>query len=348
MNSVVSNRIAMLRFLMIFVVVVLHTPLYIPIAEVDSNWFDLTKAFFQHAVFRASVPVLSVISGYLLFGSGLDRFPGKLFRKKFFSLVVPFLIFNLSLLAVAYVAQTEFGMAMSVDLTSDEIQTWLDAAFGLSSSPINYPLNFLRDLVALVLISPLLGWILRRAPWAGLPAVVVVFFWNLDGDLILREIMAVQFYVGGMAAVMNWDVLKLDKYALPLCALFLLACALMVDNRVADSTYLRLAAPLLIWPAAALLDNTTIGRWMAGMSRYSFFIFITHAPVLMATWIAYGKLGKVVSYEVYWVAAPLLTAALLVVIYRAANRLMPSAFNFMLGKQQATKRVLPADTAVPA
>jgi len=55
----VRERISMLRFLMIFGVVLLHTPPFVPIKEVGGGTFDLLKSFFQNAVFRTTVPVLT-------------------------------------------------------------------------------------------------------------------------------------------------------------------------------------------------------------------------------------------------------------------------------------------------
>jgi succinoglycan biosynthesis protein ExoH len=78
----ISQRIAILRFIMIFGVVLLHTPLYVDIGSVGNDWFSLTKAFFQSAVFRSTTPVLAMISAYLLFNARLDTQLAKLARKK--------------------------------------------------------------------------------------------------------------------------------------------------------------------------------------------------------------------------------------------------------------------------
>ena len=78
----IHDRIAFLRIVMIFGVIVLHTPAYVPMAAIGSGWFDMVKAFFQLAVFRASVPVLTVISGFLLFKSCIDQEPLRCLTKK--------------------------------------------------------------------------------------------------------------------------------------------------------------------------------------------------------------------------------------------------------------------------
>jgi len=331
MHEATAHRIAMLRYLMIVGIVILHTPPFVPIAEIGPGVFDWIKALFQNAGFRATVPVLTLISGYLLFRSNLDRQWRKLASKKTRSVLIPFLVFNLGLLAAAYGMQRAAGIVTSYDLVPFNLSTWLDAGLGLTRSPINYPLNFLRDLVALMLLAPLLGLFLRKAPWLGLVLVMVVFLKNLDGLFILRGLMPIMFYIGGLAAVRNWNLQALDRHAWLCLAGFFLACCAMLYWRVANTNYLGLAAPFLIWPAAALLHGTAVGRWLQQQSKYSFFIFLAHAPVLLITWMAYQKLGQAVPYFVYWICAPLAVVCLLTLIYKIAMRLAPAAFSFITG-----------------
>ena len=108
--------------------------------------------------------------------------------------------------------------------------------------------------------------------------MLLIFLNNLDGALILRDAMPIMFYVGGLAATRRWNLLALDRYALPCLGLLLVLCLCMVHFRIANTTYFRFIAPFLIWPAAALLHDTWLGRWLQAHSRISFFLFLAHAP----------------------------------------------------------------------
>lgn len=344
----VRHRIAMLRFLMIFGVVLLHVPPFVPFAELSNEPFALTKAFLQLAVFRCTVPVLTLISGYLLFRSAIDQDPLRLARKKGKTILVPFLFFNLSLLAAALVLHHVVGLSLTDDIPPAGLRGWLDLAFGYSDSPINYPLNFLRDLLVLMLLAPVFGFFLRRAPWVGLVLVFAVFMNNLDRALLLRDVMAPVFYLGGLAAVRRWNLLAFDRFAWPALAAFLLACVWVIVMRVANTNYLRLVAPFLIWPAAALLAPTAFGRWTARMSKYSFFVFVAHAPVLLATWIVFKPLSRWVPYPVYWVLAPFVVVGSLVVAYRLLARYAPGLLGAVLGtpvEAQRRSKIAPAAVA---
>jgi len=347
-QKLVSDRIAMLRYLMIVGVVILHTPPYVPITEIGPGIFDFIKAFFQNAAFRATVPVLTLISGYLLFRSGLDQDWRRLFNKKVRTIVLPFLVFNLFVLAGALAAQHLLGLRMSYQLIPFDTQTWLDAAFGMSASPINYPLNFLRDLIVLMVFAPLLGFILRNWAWPGFAAVFLIFFNNLDGTLILREIMPIMFYVGGMAATRNWDLLALDRYALPSLGLLVVLCVCVVHFQVGNTTYFRFVAPFLIWSAAALLHDTRPGRWLQSQSKASFFIFLAHAPLLLVSWVMYQKLGDHIPYPLYWIAAPVAIVAILGLAYHTFMRLCPRLFAPLIGAKAPSPRSTAPSLGAPA
>jgi succinoglycan biosynthesis protein ExoH len=336
-TDLTEKRIDLLRSLMIFGVVVLHTPPYVPIAQVGSDPFDLIVAFFQHAVFRTTVPVLTFISGYLLFRSSLDTAPVRLLQKKFRSIVVPFLFFNLTVVAL-FMLLSE-GAGVTVGSTRIEgFQDFLNAAFGLTAGPINYPLNFLRNLIPLFLIAPLLGWLLRKAPWPGLALVFVVFHFDIDGPFLIRDAMAPVFYLGGMAAILKWDMRSLDQYAFPLLAGFLGICACIVHFRVINTSYLQMAAPFFIWPAASLLVPTAFGAWLGKMSKYSYFLFLSHAPVLLLVAMLYKKSAGFIPFPVYWIVTPLVVTGIVIGLYAFFMRVAPATFNILIGNHHRRAR----------
>lgn len=322
----IATRIDLLRFVMILGIVVLHTPQYVNIADTGTGWFDLVKAFFQSAVFRCTVPVLTTISGYLLFKGGLDRDYRKLVGKKIRSLAIPFLTCNVLLAATLYLIQSAYTLPVSYQLYPFNAGIMLNGALGLTQGPVNYPLYFIRDLFILTLLSPLLGLLLRRAAFSGLLLLTVIFWFNFDGFLILRNEMPIMFYMGGLVAIKDWNVRCLDRHARLCVVLFLTLCASIVIFKIQNTTYLRLVSPLLVWPAASMLSNTPAGKWLARRAKYSFFIFLVHAPVLLASFMAYKQFLAFLPYELYWFAAPFIVAGSLIAFYKFG--MMYGSINF--------------------
>lgn len=336
-HAAASQRIEMLRLLMIFGVVIVHTQICTPVKDMAPGWYPDLLAFFQDAVFRCSVPLLSLISGYCLFKSGMDLQFKRLLTRKARTLLAPFLIFNLGMLAVDVLVYRWTGRSIALDPATMGSIDWLNAAFALSGNPVNFPLYFLRDLIVLVILAPVFGLVLRHAPFMGVVGVAALFLTNMEGGLILRDDMAVEFYLGGLLAIRRADILALDKYAVPAAVLFMAGCIGVTWFNLPVMTPLRLLGPFLIWPAASALATTSFGQWMARQSRYSFFIFIAHAPVLLVLWTVDQHAGQPIPGVAFPVIAPLLTVALLIALYKVAAARVPQLFNLAIGARTTAR-----------
>jgi succinoglycan biosynthesis protein ExoH len=318
---------------MIFGIVVLHVPPFIPLAETDPSLFASIKAFFQHAVFRTSVPVLTFISGYLLYSSNLDLRFWDLAQKKTRTLLIPLVLFNIPLIIVLYFVQSHglISHDFSEQVHPFQLTNWVDITLGLTKEPVNYPLSFLRDLFIISLFAPIFGFLLRRLPAVGLLAVFSIFWFNLDGLFVLRNTMPILFYLGGMAALLNWDMKKLDNFGIPLAIAFIAFCIVIIAFKIDNRNYLRIVSPFLIWPAASLISRTAFGHWIAGISKYSFFVFLMHAPLVFALSHLYKSFLSEIPYWFFWTLVPFITAFLLIKLYKFLRLLSPGAMHFALG-----------------
>jgi succinoglycan biosynthesis protein ExoH len=329
----ISKRIALLRYLLIFGIIVLHTPHYVPLSETGSGIFDFVKALFQHAIFRASVPVLTFISGYLLFNSQLDLQFKTLLIKKTQTILIPLILFNMPVAIAVYLIQANqlLDYNFSMKLYPFNLATWSDAVLGLFGSPINYPLNFLRDLFLISLLSPLIGFFLRRYVWYGTVIVFLLFWFNLDEQLILRNTMPIVFYLGGMASVQDWDMRKMDRFSPLFLVAFIILCIGTIIFQIENRSFLRLISPLLIWPVASLLVNTRLGGWLVKLSKYSFLTFLAQGPLLLIALFIYQKALPGLPYWVFWILTPIIIAAILIQIYIYSHRYFPKIMNILLG-----------------
>jgi succinoglycan biosynthesis protein ExoH len=320
----ISKRIAAIRYAMILGVVMLHMPPYQPLDAMDPSGFDLLKGFLSHGLFRATTPTLTVIAGFLMFRSKLDLSPVELFQRKSKTLLLPLVAWNLPLAVILFVMQTTSPTAgeFRVQLSGAEFSTWLDAVVGLSDQPINYPLFFLRDLFVLCLLAPQMGMLLRTMPWLGGGAIVAISLMNLDGPLIMRDTMLINFYMGGMAAVLVKQMRAADA-AGPFCLAALLGYSLAIPVfDLADRTVFTIVAPLLIWPAASVLMGTRVAQWLAANASASFFTFLVHGPVLVVAWAGYKMvLGDDFLPELAWLAIPVLVSAACLFIHRWIQRM---------------------------
>lgn len=327
-----SKRIQVTRYLMVIGIVLLHIPPYQSLSEITTA-FDHIKAFFSHGVFRASVPVLTVISGYLTFRSESHLKYFSFVWKKIRAVFLPLVIWNLPIAIAVYFIQRYdlLSHEFSAQLYPFDLSAWADAVIGLMGTPINYPLNFLRDLFAIALLAPFFWLLLSRAPWGGLVLVFLIYYLNLDGPIVLRNSMLLSFYVGGMAATQHWNLARLDRYSVLCFAVFCFACVAVVIWKIENREWLRLMSPFLIWPAMSLFNKTRFYDLLYRCSSASFFTFLAHGPMLLIVYLLYTKLAPEIPYYVFWGVTPILIAVAAFYICTLVRFCMPRFSNWVLG-----------------
>ena len=336
MDELTSRRFWITRYFMVIGIVILHLPPYQPLGEIDDTLFSFIKAFFAHGLFRATVPVLTVISGYLVFSSGLHRQPLKLLIKKTRSVFIPLVLWNVPIALAIYLSQKYqlLSHAFSAELYPFNPLNWLNAITGALADPVNYPLNFLRDLFVISLLSPMLWSLLKRAPYTGLLLTLIVCYADLDGWLVLRNSMLVNFYVGGLIAIKKWELTRLDSYAIWLVGILIASCAAIVLFRIENRESFRLIAPFLVWPSMQLIADTRLGDWLYKHSGNSFFTFLSHSIFLLVLWMLFKKTPLAAYYPVYWLLTPSITVLFSIFLCREFKQRFPRMANVMLGGRE--------------
>lgn len=191
-----SKAITWIRFPLAVLVVYLHSrPEIIGAGANLENMpilFNLTNLISGN-ITRIAVPAFFFISGYLFF-LNMDRWNWKHYaeklRRRVHTLVVPFLIWNLLVFALYFCIQT---FAPSLIHNEHEliknygIQEYLSAfGFNLYDKPICYQLWFVRDLIVLVLLSPLVYAIIANMKKCRYLAILcVVLIAVIGGGVIL-------------------------------------------------------------------------------------------------------------------------------------------------------------------
>ena len=327
----ISKRISIIKFLMIIGIVICHIPPYQQLSEIGYSSSETIKAFFGHGIFKAAVPVLAAISGFLLFYSGAHLHYGKLMVKKTRSIFIPLVLWNLPFAIIIYLAQKHNYYNNYIHLYPFELGNWLKVVIGTTIEPINYPLYFLRDLCVILLMSPVQWLMLKKIPYWGLAIVLVILFFDLDGKLIFRDTMLVAFYVGGLAATQKWDLTYLDRYQAILLFIFVAACIFVTMFRIENKDMFLILSPFLIWPALSGLVNTRVGNLLHSYSRYSFFLFLSHAPIMFVIYRVFNRLSFDIPYMVFWILAPVVTVLITIPVLNKIRHLFPNVSPIFLG-----------------
>ena len=166
-------------------------------------WLDWLKYLLSTVVARCAVPGFFLLSGILLYRRDFT-WAGNL-RKKARTLLVPYLLLNTVWIAIFYTAQhiPAFSgyFSQPENIVADwSLLRWVDAYIGFLASadgghaPIVYPLWFMRDLMALNVLAPVLKKLIDRFPRLVLLALTAAMVFNASTHIPVLDRDALVFF----------------------------------------------------------------------------------------------------------------------------------------------------------
>lgn len=165
-------------------VVIVHCSLLTDIpADMASSAAAGIMRYLSRYLLTATVPAFFIISGFLFFQS-VRTFTRRTYiaklKNRYHSLVVPYLLWNLIAAAVFIIKVSAFGYP-GYGIVNDNHVDLLRAVAGFADVadgyPYDFPLWFIRNLIVMVLISPIF-YILARYTWTTLIAVIASAFFT--------------------------------------------------------------------------------------------------------------------------------------------------------------------------
>lgn len=169
---------------------------------------------------KLSVPIFLLISGYLFFREGSYELTKELWisklKKRVFSLLVPYLLWNF----IGYIIY-----AITVGFSFEDFfhSFWVIDIPGRSgSSPIDGPLWYVRNLMIMVVISPIIAYMIKYTKWYLI--LIMTILWIIQIPPFNKGI-GIAFYffsLGGYLRVFDYHVENLQRYAKYLILAFLI------------------------------------------------------------------------------------------------------------------------------
>ena len=177
-EEILSHTIAFLRFPLIVGVVLIHSKVNdvvikgVQLMPPDGHWFcDNISYLFSHIFAAVAVPLFFFISGFLFFYK-TEAFSKEVYAKKLkrrvHTLLIPYIFWNLAVALLFFLSEIFFSGLMSgvhKAVHDYTFQDWLWAFWNVGiggNQPINGPLWFLRDLMVVMLFSPLVYWLVKK------------------------------------------------------------------------------------------------------------------------------------------------------------------------------------------
>lgn len=302
---------------------------------------------------RSAVPLLSIISGWLVVSTGTTKSYGAFIGGKAKAILAPMILWN----AIGIVAVAAGVMVLHVagPLPTSFAWTFNELAPLLSPSNINVQMPFLRDLFVCMLFAPLLV----RLPLAALIAVgAAAIVWTVSTvqfPLLLRPPILI-FFVAGVAlrkfgsaervaAAQPW--LLIAPFALllgPKIALAVLGDPFAWAHPRAVAAFdvaFRLASALVLWRCAWALASGEAGRRLRDLEKYGFLLFCSH---LIFMWVAAPLIGRIVGrlgdplYPLFFLVQPALALGFAILVGRTLLAVSPPLAGILSGGRLTRKR----------
>ncbi|WP_375451366.1 acyltransferase family protein [uncultured Devosia sp.] len=336
--DIYSQRLSLARLILIVLVVYVHFPLEVPSVRSLGMIGWLEPAFIANATFlRFSVTILTIMSGFIMFAKHADERGMATINKKVRTLLVPFLFWNLSLVAALYLAQ-RLGIlsGQRLNLLTADAQTWADATLAWSTRPVNYPLYFLRDLFVISVIAVVASRLVRAQVIAIIAICVLVAEYNLDGNLILRTPMLIAFFMGAALAIYQVKLDVLDRGLPYFAALLVVACVVHYYYPSANSgLLLSILGGLTMWTLTALVHSSSTLQGLARFAKFAFPIYLIHGIILFGVLALGVEVSNSPLGLALWLLLPLIIAVVSALLFRLFSLVLPKFASFTTGGRGA-------------
>lgn len=347
MNAYISDKIRVVSFISIILVLYIHSGFHDYPNEIQGMTFNFTL---QQAVSgmlgRCAVPMFYAISGYLFFRN-IENYSGlwQKMKKRCRTLVLPYLIaclfpalFALAMEALPWTKAFMNGTAFSENFSKPWYSLlWMLYVDADNGTPYAFHLWFLRDLIVIVALSPIL--LLAKQRIGLLATIVVLFILNYVG-LPHNPFYGMFWFVFGA-----WFIPALNNYPPRLTfvntLIFLILSALQIVFPHSFWEYAQI--PIIIVGMASMwmlydrivrkdfrLKNASLMNIACG---FTFFIYLYHEPTLnVVRKILVIPLGhSSVSFALSYLLSPWIYAVIAIVIGKCFKTLLPKVYGLMMG-----------------
>ncbi|UFH59215.1 acyltransferase family protein [Sulfurovum mangrovi] len=336
-DRLLSDKIKGISFVLIIMVIYIHS--YNILTAEGRSIFSVTnnsantaiflQNLFSQGVFRSAVPMFFTISGFLFFINyrSINDYYKKI-RNRFNTILIPFVFWGGLVVVLYYIAQA--FLFSDVQFTSVPIRDL--GIYGLLEAfflkPYNYPLWFLRDLILVILCTPIIYVSVKKLTTIWF--VLTISLWLLDigagAKLFFYKSEVILFFsIGAYFALCGKKYLdyKMDRntllYLITIYISVLLVKTYLITFLNTDFTFLFglmqkiiiVLGVLVLWN---LSDYTRVSKIV--LVNYTFLFYVFHEPLLMfikkVCFYFFGTSG--ISSIVIYIISPLVVVTCLYVL----------------------------------
>ena len=295
LNNTYSQRLSAaimwLRFPLIFLIILLHC---YSVVRFDDPRIIYFKVIYPFSLWlgETGVPAFFYISGYLFFVS--KKSYGQKLKTRFHTLLIPYLLWNLILLSI-YIILYAIGYPQNINSKSivdfsiiDYLRLFWDRGSYDDGNfvPLLCPLWYIRNLIIMSILSPLLYNIIKYARELFLMIMAIWWMSTFHNAFIPQTILF--FCLGAYFSIFNMNPLQIATENITIIiTLFCIFAASDIFSHVAIGTpvNLQLHRISLIFniPALLLLADFCVKHGFTSkiLPNSAFIVFCVHYPIVV-------------------------------------------------------------------
>lgn len=361
MNTETSQLIRSLRLIMVIGLVFVHfgnfpgDPLdpFTGVVNAEFVVASSINSFFTY-FFLCSVPILSMISGYLFCYQGKPNFIETL-KKKNTTLILPYLTWTTIWLLFAFVLYS-IGKSSNQFTYYDQgfsdynILDLLNGIIGITETPFAFQFWFVHDLVLSIIITPIIIPAIKK--FGAIVVIIPFLLWAMDySPWIFFNFKVIAFFNFGLyigIKKVNINIPTNLKWLNLSIILFIIMVLVRIYTPAAYNgkmpfeniyeLFLRIIGSLAIITLAINMKIYLNGvfKYLVNHSGYAFFLHAFHFPIiilmkqiLFMTGIFQGELGLIFL----WITSIVVTILTAIITAEVIHRYLPGLYRYLNGQR---------------
>ena len=343
-DDIQSKTIDALRFPLILGIVIVHSYIITTDIGLEENshypaYYYITELFSQ-VIGRICIPLYLFISGYLFFykaSFSVELYKCKL-KSRVKTLLIPYLLWNI----IAFICLIVYLLIKHKEIIIN-IQTLITVFWaGERGTPIDGPLWFIRDLIVLAIISPLIYYYIRYTKFYGLLLLLTVWLATDLFDFSGYSNSSLLFYSLGAFFSLNNRNFTIDFKKFYLLSAILYSISAIVTLITKDYAFNTIMLKVSIIIGITLVVNIASGLVQRGILRpnrsyigASFFIYAVHTIYFLP--IATKVLNRIlepannISLLIMYLLTPITVVTILFFCYYVMQKCLPGTTKILIG-----------------
>lgn len=302
------------------------------------NTYEFLRLLISQTLVKVAMPVFFIMSGYLFFAN-VDVWNFKVYKTKIWrrikTLLIPYLIWNL--LMTIKLKTFCWSMFWAYWEPAGSQIDW----FGqeqLMTAPANMPLWFLRDLMVVSLLTPIIYIIIRKLGLWLMGLLTILYLSGVYAFIPGFSAYAIYFFTfGAFLSIRKMDMVaslkRLEIPAYVLSIMFAISMLLTYNTPVFSSLMLcfRLIGAISVFCIASRFLSSTDRHLPSLVCDSAYFIYLAHYVFFFsfidtAFFAVFGT--SISALSIHYLLCPLIKVAIFVGVYFIYRKLCSFAFGF--------------------